>query len=165
MVIAKKGATARTVDYPAALEVALTWGWIDGQKGRLDDEAWLQKFCPRGPRSIWSKVNRDKIAALEKAGRMKEPGRAAVRAAQEDGRWERAYDSPANAKVPDDLAAALGKSAKARRAFEALDRTNRYAILHRVHTAKLPATRARRIATFVAMLARGETLYPPRRPK
>jgi uncharacterized protein YdeI (YjbR/CyaY-like superfamily) len=165
MEIAKKGSGIRSVTYAEALDVALSWGWIDAQKRSLDARRFLQQFSPRGKRSIWSKVNREKIAALEAAGRMKEPGRAAVAAAKADGRWDRAYDSPARATPPPDLLSALAKSAKAQKLFAELDSANRYAILHRVATAKKPETRANRIATFVAMLARGETLHPRRKAK
>ncbi len=163
LVMAKKGSGIASVTYAEALDVALTWGWIDARKESVDDTYWKQQFSPRGKRSIWSKVNREKIAALEASGRMKDPGRAAVAAAKADGRWDRAYDSPARAEVPPDLAAALAKNAKARALFGELDSANRYAILHRVLTAKKPETRAQRIATFVAMLARGETLHPRRK--
>lgn len=163
MKLAKAKSGIASVDYAGALDVALAWGWIDAQKASLDERHWLQKFCPRGPRSIWSKVNRDKIAALEAAGKMQPAGRAAVEAAKKDGRWDRAYDSPTRATVPDDLAVALAKSSKASKLFSELDGANRYAILHRVQTAKKAATRAKRIATFVEMLAKGETLHPRKR--
>ena len=165
VVFAKKSSGITSVDYKGALEVALTWGWIDGQAGSVDDERWMQKYTPRGPRSIWSKINRERIAALEAAGRMKPAGRAAVEAAKADGRWDAAYDSPSTATVPDELVKALAKNARAKKMFATLDSINRYAILHRVQTAKKPETRAKRIATFVEMLARGETLHPPRAPK
>lgn len=158
--IAKKATKMESIDYPGALAIALTWGWIDGQRKRVDDLHFRQKFTPRGKRSIWSKVNREHIANLEAAGRMKPSGLAAVAAAKADGRWDRAYDSPARAAVPPDLAAALAKSARAAKLFATLGSQNRYAILHRVQTAKKPETRAKRIATFVAMLARGETIHP-----
>ena len=161
--LAKKASGLASVDYAGALEVALTWGWIDGQKAPLDEVHWLQRFTPRRARSLWSKVNREKVAALEKAGRMKPPGRAAVAAAKRDGRWAQAYDSPSRATVPPDLARALAREPRANTRFRALDATNRYAILYRVHTAKKAETRARRIEILVAMLARGETLHPPRK--
>jgi uncharacterized protein YdeI (YjbR/CyaY-like superfamily)/NTP pyrophosphatase (non-canonical NTP hydrolase) len=149
--------------YAAALEAALAWGWIDGQKRGLDASAWLQRFTPRAPRSGWSKINRAKAEALIAAGAMEAPGLAEVERAKRDGRWERAYDGARAAAVPPDLAAALARTPGARAFFDALDGANRYAILYRVQTAKLPATRARRIDTLVAMCARGETLHPPRR--
>ncbi len=163
MKIAKKSASTPTLGYAQALDVALTWGWIDGQKNRFDEHHWLQKFTRRGQRSGWSKVNREHVARLEAAGRMKTPGLAEVERAKQDGRWEAAYDSPSRATVPDDLAHALAKQKKAAALFAELDSANRYAILYRVHTAKKPETRARRIATLVAMLAKGETLHPRRR--
>ena len=158
--LAKKAANVPSVTYAEAVEVALAWGWIDGQKRSLGAHAWLQRLCPRGKRSIWSKINRDKALALIASGRMQPAGRAEVERAQEDGRWADAYDSPRTAEVPEDLARALAKNAKARAAFATLNGANRYAILWRVQTAKKPETRARRIADLVAMLARGEKLHP-----
>src|SRR5262245_25932341 len=149
--------------YAQALEVALVWGWIDSQKRALDATAWLQRFTPRSAKSPWSKLNRAKAEALLAAGKLEAPGLAEVERAKRDGRWERAYDGVRTATVPDDLAAALAKSARARRFFDALDGANRYAILYRVQTAKKAETRAARIAKFVAMCARGETLHPRRR--
>jgi uncharacterized protein YdeI (YjbR/CyaY-like superfamily) len=139
--------------------VALCWGWIDGQSRRIDDTWYVQKFTPRGARSLWSKINCAKATALIAAGRMKPAGLAEVDRARQDGRWARAYDSPSRATVPDDLAAALVKNARASAFFAGLDSRNRYAILHRVQTAKKPETRARRIAQFVKMMARREKLY------
>jgi uncharacterized protein YdeI (YjbR/CyaY-like superfamily) len=160
MKLAKKVAGVASITYAEALEVALVWGWIDGQKGSFDDAWWLQKFTPRGPRSIWSKVNREKAQALMDAGKMRPSGLAAVERAKADGRWDAAYDSPSKATVPDDLAAALAANPRASAFFATLDATNRYAVLHRVHTAKKVETRARRISQFVEMLARGEKLHP-----
>jgi uncharacterized protein YdeI (YjbR/CyaY-like superfamily) len=158
--IAKKGTGIPSVYYPEALEAALCWGWIDGQSRRIDDEWYVQKFTPRGKRSVWSKINCAKAEALIEARKMQGPGLAEVQRAKEDGRWGRAYDSPSNAKVPEDLAAALKKNAKAAKFFAALDSQNRYAILHRLQTAKKPETRTRRMAEFVKMLSRQEKLYP-----
>jgi len=158
---AKAGTGIQSIKYAEALEVALRWGWIDSQSRRVDDTWYDQKFTPRGPRSIWSKINCEKVTALIAAGRMAPAGLAEVERAKKDGRWDRAYDSPSNATVPDDLAAALAGSKRAAKAFETLDSRNRYAILHRIQTAKKPETRAKRIADFVSMLARGDTLYPP----
>lgn len=160
MKLAKKAAGVASITYPQALEVALVWGWIDGQKGSFDDAWWLQKFTPRGPRSIWSKVNREKAQALIDAGKMRPSGLAAVERAKADGRWDAAYDSPSKATVPEDLAAALAANPRASAFFATLDATNRYAVLHRVHTAKKVETRARRISQFVEMLARGEKIHP-----
>lgn len=157
--IAKKGSGAVTVDYAQALEVALCHGWIDGQKRSLDDTYFLQRFVPRRPRSLWSKINIGKCEALIAQGRMRAGGQREIDAAKADGRWDAAYASSSTIDVPDDLAAALAKSAKARRFFETLDAANRYAVLWRVHTAKKPETRAARIAKLVEMLARGEKIH------
>jgi uncharacterized protein YdeI (YjbR/CyaY-like superfamily) len=156
-------ARAGALTYAQALEVALAWGWIDSQKRALDDGAWLQRFTPRGPRSPWSKINRAKAEALIARGAMNPPGLAEVERARRDGRWARAYDGARASTVPPDLAAALARDARARAFFDALDGANRYAILYRVQTAKRPETRAERIARFVAMCARHETIHPPRR--
>ena len=160
LVIAKKASKARSITYAEALDVALAWGWIDGQKGKGDAASWLQKFTPRGRRSAWSRINREKATALIAAGTMQPAGLAEVERAKRDGRWDAAYESQSRASVPPDLAKALAGNAQAARFFETLDARNRYAVLYRVHTAKKAETRARRIATFVAMLARREKLHP-----
>ncbi len=157
--IAKRGADAPSVTYPEAVEVALCWGWIDGLKKGLDEQHFLQRFTPRRARSIWSKVNVEKVAALTTAGRMQPPGLAQVEAAKADGRWAQAYDGARTSTVPEDLAAALDASPKAKAFFATVNATNRYAVLWRVQTAVKPETRARRIAQLVAMLARGETVH------
>lgn len=156
---AKKGSGHTTVTHAEALDSSLCFGWIDAQRVKYDDVYFLQRFCPRRPRSIWSKVNRDKVAALTAAGRMRPAGTAAVEAARADGRWDAAYDPPSKATVPPDLQAALDADPAATAFWAGLDKTNRYAVLFRVHGAKKPETRARRIETFVAMLARGEKLH------
>ncbi|MEV8042540.1 YdeI/OmpD-associated family protein [Streptomyces griseoluteus] len=156
----KKGPGIVALDYAQALDVALCYGWIDGQKAKVDEQWWLQRFTPRTPRSKWSKVNREKVAALIAQGRMRSPGQAEIDRAKADGRWEAAYDSARTATVPDDLMAALTAEPAAAEFFEALDRQNRYAILYRVQDAKKPETRARRIEKYVAMLARGEKPHP-----
>ncbi|MFF4154134.1 YdeI family protein [Streptomyces sp. NPDC001651] len=156
----KKSPGVVALDYAQALDVALCYGWIDGQKAGLDDQWWLQRFTPRTARSKWSKVNRDKVAALIEQGRMQPAGQAEIDRAKADGRWDAAYDSSRTATVPDDLAAALAAEPAAAEFFEALDRQNRYAILYRIQDAKKPETRARRIEKFVAMLAKGEKLHP-----
>jgi len=162
--LAKTSAEAPgSLTYAPALEAALAWGWIDGQKRALDSRAWLQRFTPRGPRSGWSKINRAKAEALIAAGKMEAPGLAEVERARRDGRWGRAYDGARVATVPPDLAQALARDAKARAFFEALDGANRYAILYRLQTAKRPETRARRLQIFVEMCGRQETLHPPRK--
>ncbi|GJG86102.1 hypothetical protein tb265_12830 [Gemmatimonadetes bacterium T265] len=161
--LAKQGAGLRSLSYAEALDAALCYGWIDSQKRRHDDRSWVQKFTPRGPKSIWSKINREKVRLLTEAGRMRPAGLLAVTRAQADGRWDAAYDSQRNATVPDDLQAALDGDPTAGACFAALDGANRYAILFRVHAAKTPLARANKIAALVAMLARGETIHPPRR--
>jgi uncharacterized protein YdeI (YjbR/CyaY-like superfamily) len=156
--MAKKHTGVRSLDWSAAVDVALCFGWIDGRSRRLDDDWFVQRFTPRRPRSTWSKVNRAKVEALIAAGRMRPAGLAEVERAKADGRWDAAYDGVATATVPPDLAQALD-AAGMTEAFAGLDGRNRYAILHRVQTAKRPETRARRIERFVAMLAAGERLY------
>jgi uncharacterized protein YdeI (YjbR/CyaY-like superfamily) len=163
--IPKAGRGTATLTYSEALDVALAWGWIDGQKRGLDDSAWLQRFTPRTAKSPWSKINRARAEALLSAGKMQPPGLAEVERARSDGRWERAYDGPRTSTVPDDLAAALARLPKARAFFESLDSANRYSILYRLQTAKTDQTRAERIAKFVTMCARGETLHPRRASK
>ena len=148
------------LDYAQALEVALCHGWIDGQKDKLDDQHWLQRFTPRTSRSRWSKVNRDKVAALIEQGRMRPAGLAEVERAKADGRWQAAYDGARAASVPDDLVAALTANPAAAEFFERLDGRNRFAILYRIQDAKRPETRARRIEQYVAMLAEGRKLHP-----
>ena len=159
---AKKGSGIPTVVYAEAVEEALIHGWIDGQAKRIDDDFYMQRFTPRRPRSIWSKINRAKAEKLIAEGRMAPAGLAEVERAKADGRWGRAYDSPTTAVVPDDLRTALDASPAAAQMFAELDGNNRYAILHRIQDAKRAETRARRIEQFVAMLARGETIHPRR---
>ena len=160
--IAKTSASSASITYAQAIEVALAWGWIDGQKGKLDDAWWLQRFTPRTAKSPWSKINRAKAEALIAAGSMEPPGLAEVERAKRDGRWERAYDGARSSSVPADLAAAFARNARALAFFETLDGANRYAILYRVQTAKKPETRAERITRFVAMCARHETIHAKR---
>ena len=156
---AKKGSGVETVVYGEALDVALCYGWIDSQVARLDERFYLQKFTPRRARSKWSHINREKIEALTKQGRMKPAGLEQVELAKADGRWEAAYASPANVQMPDDLQAALDASPKAAEFWDGLNKSNRFAILYQLHDAKKPETRARRLEKFVAMLERGEKLY------
>lgn len=158
--IAKMGAGISSVTYAEALESALCYGWIDGQKAALDEQYWLQKFTPRGRKSGWSKINREKAEALIAAGRMKAGGLRQVELAKADGRWEAAYVSQRTMDVPEDLQVELEKRPAARAFFEALDRANRYAILYRVTTAKKPQTRAARIAKLVEMLEHNEKIHP-----
>ena len=160
--IAKKGSGAAGVSYPEALEAALCYGWIDGQKGALDDEYWLQRFTPRKPGSRWSRINTEKAAELIAAGRMRPAGMREVELAREDGRWDAAYAGQRSMAVPDDLERALAGNEAARAFFATLSSVNRYAILYRIADAKRAETRARRIAKYVAMLASRETIYPQR---
>jgi uncharacterized protein YdeI (YjbR/CyaY-like superfamily) len=157
--MAKKHTGVPSLDWASGVDVALCFGWIDGRGRRIDDDWFAQRFTPRRPRSTWSKVNRRKVEALIAAGRMRPAGLAEVERAKADGRWEAAYDGMATASVPDDLAEALA-AAGLTDAFAGLSAQNRYAILHRVQTAKKPETRARRISKLVAMLAAGEMPYP-----
>lgn len=157
--IAKRHADEASVTYPEAVEIALCWGWIDSQKKGLDEHYFLQRFTPRRARSVWSKVNVDKVAALIKEGRMKAPGLAQVEAAKADGRWAQAYDGARTSVVPEDLIAALDAAPMAKAFFSTINAANRYAILWRIQTAVKAETRARRIAQLVEMLARGETVH------
>ena len=158
--IPKKGSGATGIGYSEALDVALCHGWIDGQKGRHDDGYWLQRFTPRKPGSRWSRINTERAEALAEAGRMRPGGLREVEQARADGRWEQAYESQSRVTVPADLARALAANERARAFFATLDSTNRYAILYRIGAAKRPETRARRIATFVAMLSEHKKIYP-----
>jgi len=157
--IARRGAGETSVTYLEAVEIALCWGWIDGQKKGLDERYFLQRFTPRRARSVWSRVNVDKVATLIEAGRMQAPGLAQVEAARADGRWARAYDGARTSVVPEDLVAALDAAPMAKAFFSTINAANRYAVLWRIQTAVKAETRARRIAQLVEMLARGETLH------
>jgi len=163
MRLAKKESSLRSVSYSEALEVALCYGWIDGQKRGESDEAWLQRFLPRTAKSIWSKINREKADTLIASRRMKPAGFTAVDAAKIDGRWDAAYDSPKAAKVSPDFQAALDASPRAREFFAVLDGANRYAVLFRIQTVKKVETRARKIRELVQMLEREETIHAPRK--
>jgi uncharacterized protein YdeI (YjbR/CyaY-like superfamily) len=157
--IAKKSAGVPSVTAAEAVEVALCFGWIDGRANRVDDDWFTVRYTPRRPRSVWSQKNVATIARLVAEGRMRPAGLAAVEAAQADGRWDRAYAGPAAATVPDDLAAALAANPGAAAFFAGLDKTNRYSVLWRVHTAATPQTRAKRIAACVQMLAEGRRFH------
>ncbi len=164
LVLAKKGVTHPTrLSNAEALEEALCHGWIDGQRKSRDDTTFLQRYSPRRPRSPWSARNVGIAERLIAEGRMHPAGLAEVERAKADGRWDDAYDGPADAKVPDDLAAAIAANPDAAAMFEVLTSQNRFALIHRTQQAKRPQTRARRIEQFVDMLARGETIYPQRR--
>jgi len=157
---AKKASGITTVSYSEALDVALCYGWIDGQKDKLDGDFWLQRFTPRQPRSKWSRINRDRVAALVARGEMQPAGLREVERAKADGRWEAAYDGQRAATVPDDLRRELENNAAAREFFATLDSANRYAILYRLQEAKKPETRARRLKAFVTMLTERKKLHP-----
>ena len=157
--IGKKDSGISSVTYEEALDVALCYGWIDGQKKGFDDKYWLQKFTPRGPKSIWSKINTEKAERLIASGEMKPAGLKAIEAAKQDGRWQKAYHGQKTITVPADFEAALDKNKKAKAFFETLNSVNRYAILFRIHNAKKPETRTKRIHQFVEMLEKGEKLY------
>jgi uncharacterized protein YdeI (YjbR/CyaY-like superfamily) len=158
--LAKKDSQIASVSYAQALEIALCFGWIDGQKGAYDEHWWLQRFTPRGSRSRWSRINREKAEELERAGRLRPAGVREIERARADGRWEAAYESQSRATVPDDLRRELDRDPAARAFFESLQSHNRYAILYRIHDAKRPETRARRIARFMEMLRAGERPHP-----
>ncbi|HWG35569.1 MAG TPA: YdeI/OmpD-associated family protein [Gemmatimonadaceae bacterium] len=157
--IAKKGSGIPSVSHPEALDVALCYGWIDSQRKGYDEKTFIQKFTPRGARSIWSVINRDKAVALLESGKMMPAGISEMERAKKDGRWDAAYASQATIEIPPDLQAALDAKPRAARFFATLTSQNRYAILFRVHNAKRAETRARRIADFVAMLERHETIH------
>jgi len=158
--LAKKGASKMSISYAEALDVALCYGWIDGQKDRVDDQHWLQRLTPRRAKSRWSKINRDKAQVLIDQGKMQPAGLREVEKAKADGRWDAAYEGQRAATIPDDLQMALDKNKKAREFFATLDSRNRYAILYRVQDAKRAETRARRIDKFVEMLSQHMTIHP-----
>jgi uncharacterized protein YdeI (YjbR/CyaY-like superfamily) len=159
----KKGSGLATVTVAEALEVALCWGWIDAIRKSFDEQSFLQRYTPRGKKSMWSQINRDHVARLTEAGRMTAHGQRQVDAAKADGRWEAAY-APIRAtskdSIPADLRAAIDANANARRTFATLGKTNLFSLTFRTNNMKTPAGRAKKIATLVAMLARGETIVP-----
>ncbi|WP_426005940.1 YdeI/OmpD-associated family protein [Paenarthrobacter sp. NyZ202] len=163
LVLHKKGGNVTELDYAAALDEALCFGWIDGQTKSRDAQCYVQRMTPRGPRSMWSLRNVGHIARLEEAGKMTEAGRAVVEAAKADGRWEAAYAGPADSVVPDDLAAAIAAVPEAQAMFDVLTSQNRFALILRTNAVKGADTRARKIAGFVEMLARHEAPYPQRK--
>jgi uncharacterized protein YdeI (YjbR/CyaY-like superfamily) len=158
--MAKKGSGVESVRYPEVLEVALCFGWIDGRREAHDERFFLQRYTPRRARSRWSKINRETAERLIAEGRMRPAGVAEVERAKADGRWDAAYESASRMTVPEDLQRELDARPAAKAFFEGLSSQNRYAILYRLHDAKRPETRARRLETFVAMLEAGETIYP-----
>jgi len=163
--IYKKGSGIPSITNTDALDVVLCWGWIDGTRKSFDDTSYLQRYSPRRERSIWSQINRDNVARLIKAGRMKPQGQREIDAARTDGRWDAAYApmrSASTSTIPADLRAAIDASPKARKMFGTLSRANLFALAFRTNNMKTPAGRARKIATLVAMLERGETIVPQR---
>ncbi len=158
--IAKKETGIPSVSYSEALDSALCYGWIDGQKDAFDDRYWLQKFTPRRAKSGWSKVNCDKATTLIAKGRMQPAGLRQVELAKADGRWESAYQSQSRITIPEDFQSQLDKNQQAKEFFGTLNSVNRYAILYKIQTAKKPETRSARIQKFIEMLARNEKIYP-----
>jgi uncharacterized protein YdeI (YjbR/CyaY-like superfamily) len=157
--ISKKRTGIPSVTYHEALDVALCYGWIDGQKKGFDDKYWLQKFTPRGSKSIWSKINTEKAEKLTAKGEMKPAGLKAIELAKQDGRWAAAYESQSVIAIPEDFQSALEENKKAKAFFATLNSANRYSFLFRIQTAKKAETRARRISQFVEMLERGEKFH------
>ena len=155
----KKGSGVKTITYADALDEALCCGWIDSQVKRFDDQSYLQRFGPRKPKSIWSKINRQHVARLIEEGRMTPAGLSHMTSAKADGRWEGAYDSPKNMKVPEDFLLALAKHKKAEHFFKSLNKANMYAIAWRLQTAKKPETRKKRMDMILAMLKKGEKFH------
>jgi uncharacterized protein YdeI (YjbR/CyaY-like superfamily) len=161
--IYKKGSGQPTVTNAQALDVVLCWGWIDGIRKALDDKSFLQRYSPRRARSIWSQINREHVTRLTAARRMKPPGQRQIDAARADGRWDAAYApirATTDASIPTDLRAAIDANPRARKTFQTLGRMNLFALAFRTNNMKTPAGRARKIASLVAMLARGETIVP-----
>ena len=158
--IFKKTAHQPSVTPTQAIDVALCWGWIDGIRKGFDEEAFLQRFTPRGPKSRWSQINRNNVERLVKTGRMRPAGQRQVDAAKADGRWDAAYASSSNMQVPPDVLAAIQANAKALATFRSLNRVNVYAIAYRLHHIKTPARRAEKIEEIIAMLARGKSFHP-----
>ncbi|MFL5499858.1 MAG: YdeI/OmpD-associated family protein [Gemmatimonadaceae bacterium] len=157
--IARKDSGIKSVTYQEALDVLLCYGWIDALKLPETEKSWLQRVMPRRPKSIWSKINREKALGLIERGHMHPAGIAEIERAKTDGRWESAYDSPSSATVDPEFQARLDRSPKAKAFFETLSRTNKYAILWRIQTAKKPETRRSRIDTYIAMLEKGEKFH------
>ena len=156
----KKESGVDSITRAEALEVALCYGWIDGQAKSLDETSWLQKYTPRRPKSMWSKRNTELTTQLIKDGIMKPAGFAEIEKAKADGRWEKAYDAPSTMTIPEDFLIALTKNKKAKTFFESLNKTNVYAIVWRLQTAKKPETRTKRMNVILEMLSKEEKLYP-----
>jgi uncharacterized protein YdeI (YjbR/CyaY-like superfamily) len=158
--IHKKGSGVASVTYDEALDVALCWGWIDGIRKAYDAASFLQRFTPRRPKSVWSTINRDRVARLIAQRRMTPHGMRHVEAAKLDGRWDAAYDGQARMQLPDELRAAIAASPKAQATFETLDKANLYALAWRLHTLKTEAGKQKKLVALVSMLERGETIHP-----
>lgn len=156
---AKKASGKKTVSYAEAVDEALCYGWIDSLKQTFDELYYKQKYTPRKPRSVWSKINVDKAEKFIKEGKMQPSGLTAIEVAKANGEWARAYDSSRTMEIPKDFQAALNKNPKAKKFYKTLNKTNSYAICWRIQTAKRPETRAARIEKFISMLERGEKLY------
>ena len=159
MRFAKKGSGIKSTNHAEALEVALCYGWIDALARSENEKTYLQRFVPRRPKSLWSKINRGKALALIESGQMRPAGLAEIERAKSDGRWDAAYDSPANAQIPEEFQKELDRRPKAKAFFATLSRVNRYAIIWRIQTAKKPETRERKIRTLIEMLEKGETIH------
>lgn len=158
--VAKAKSGIVSISFPDALDLALCYGWIDGLRRGLDEDYYVQKFTPRRAKSVWSVINKNKVAQLIKDGRMKASGLAAIEEAKKNGQWDNAYHSPANISIPDDLQNALDKNKKAKAFFEKLNAQNRYAILYRIHQVKREETKTKKIAEYVKMLEAKKTIYP-----
>lgn len=158
--IAKAKSGIKSVAFPDALDIALCYGWIDGLRRGLDDDYYVQKFTPRRPKSVWSVINKNKVAQLIKEGRMKEAGLAAIEDARKNGQWNKAYHSQASITIPEELQKALDKNKRAKQFFEKLSSQNRYAILFRIHQVKREETKTKKIAEFIKMLESNKTIYP-----
>jgi uncharacterized protein YdeI (YjbR/CyaY-like superfamily) len=161
--IHKVGSGLKSITAREAIDAVLCWGWIDGIRKGLDEKSFLQRYTPRGPRSIWSKVNVDNVARLEAAGLMTDHGRRHVEAAKADGRWDKAYEAGRKLEIPPDLQAAIDAVPEAKDMLGRLTEQNRFALAFRVHNLKTEAARKRKIEVFVEMLRKGETIYPQKR--
>jgi uncharacterized protein YdeI (YjbR/CyaY-like superfamily) len=161
--IHKLSSGLKSITPKEAIDVALCWGWIDAIRKGFDDKSYLQRYTPRGARSVWSRINVDNVARLVEEGRMTEHGLNRVEAAKADGRWDRAYGNSKSMKIPDDLQAAIDAEPKARDMLAKLSAQNRFALAFRLHNMKTEAGRKKKIASFVEMLKRGETIYPQKK--
>ena len=160
MKIAKANTGIKSIAFPDAIDIALCYGWIDGLRRALDEEYYIQKFTPRRGKSVWSVINKNKVAQLIQEGRMKEAGLAAIDHAKKNGQWDKAYHSPANAQVPEDFQKALDKNKKAKAFFAKLSSQNRFAIIYRLHQVKREETKKKKTEEYISMLEKGKTIYP-----